>query len=122
MTIALILIIAVLIAVIFWQHKIGVEQRDHYGVIWETKDADLDRALRHNDALMDRLCVKHGTPPPGINITEQYQARTEQATANRDRTRPPVLGQREIQLQASYARKAKEIEDQAVRDAANGSS
>lgn len=71
--------------------------------------------------LRDRLFVRHNMPPAGVNIQEQYQARTEQATANRDRTRPPVLGPREVQLQESYARKAKEIAEAAERQAANGS-
>lgn len=73
-----------------------------------------------NRDLRDRLFLRQNMPPVGTNIQEQYQARTEQTSANRDRTRPPVLGQREIQLQESFARKAREIEEQALRTAANG--
>ena len=120
MTIALLILVAGLAAVIVYQRKISLDQIGHYDTLLSHRDAEIERVQAEKVALFDRFYVNARLPPSTVNLSEQYEARTAEA-ANRDRTKPMVLASREAQLRESFERKAEEIRAQ-TNNAANGNS
>ena len=121
MTIALLILVAGLAAVIVYQRKISLDQIGHYDTLLSHRDAEIERVQAEKVALFDRFYVQARLPPSTVNLGEQYEARTAEAVANRDRTKPMVLASREAQLRESFERKAEEIRAQ-TNNAANGNS
>lgn len=124
MTAALLIIAAGLIAVIYWQSRINIDQRSQFDIIIGHRNAEIERVQAEKVALLDRMYVKEHLPPTAVNISEQYEARAAAAkaetSANRDRSRPMQLGPVDVQRYEAFDRKAKEIEEQRIRNAANG--
>lgn len=72
-------------------------------------NAQLDALRLDNRDLRDRLFVKNGVPPPGINVAAAYEERVEATKQPRTRQSKQSLGPIEQQRQEAFAAEAKRI-------------